>query len=102
MAAMLALREGLSQCWHAVKIILMIVFVLACAIVIFCWLVCLALCFFACFIFWQIREFLCWLGKAETWIAALEVVGLTGIIAFEVLLELAYNMMIVSVEVCLE
>ena len=102
MAIIRVVREWWSQFWDSLKIILMMAFVLTCAIFIVWSMISLELWFLLCFLVRQLRDFLHLLSKAETWTSALEVLVLAGIIAFEVLMELAHTMMIVAVQACLE
>ena len=84
MTVFFVVREWWYQVWDSLKIILMTAFVLACAICFLWWISCLALWFILCFILRQLRDFFHWLGKAETWTSALEILVLARIIAFEV------------------
>ena len=80
---------------------LYITFVLACITFFMMMISCFVTWRIACFVLQQLLIFVKWVLKADTWWKARELATVVGIVAFELIMEVAHNTMILAIEACL-
>ena len=87
---------------ESLKILLMYAFVLACANFFLFWISGIAVWLALCWLVSNVRNLVVWMCQADTWLQLFELILISGIIIFEVLMELAHQVMLIAIVACNE